>query len=117
LFLAHLRELHAEVQERGELLIRYEVPAVTREYAHQDVGLHPLVCLLEEAHVAIQHPTYGGEVSKLLVDIVRLGRKRGIHLIVSTQAPTKDEDRLARLIAWQSSVRRGWNRWGPPPPQ
>jgi S-DNA-T family DNA segregation ATPase FtsK/SpoIIIE len=88
--LAHLRELHAEVQERGELLVRYEIPAVTREYANKGVGLHPLVCLLEEAHVAIQHPTYGAEVSKLLVDIVRLGRKRGIHLVVSTQAPTKD---------------------------
>jgi S-DNA-T family DNA segregation ATPase FtsK/SpoIIIE len=88
--LAHLRELHAEVQERGELLVRYEIPAVTREFANKGVGLHPLVCLLEEAHVAIQHPTYGAEVAKLLVDIVRLGRKRGIHLIVSTQAPTKD---------------------------
>ncbi|WP_229857626.1 cell division protein FtsK [Amycolatopsis acidiphila] len=88
--LHHLRELHAEVQARGELLIRFEVPAVTRELASKNVGLHPLFCLLEEAHVAIQHPVYGAEISKLLVDIVRLGRKRGIHLIVSTQAPTKD---------------------------
>lgn len=88
--LEHLRELHAEVQARGELLIRYETPAVTRELASKNVGLHPLFGLLEEAHVAIQHPTYGKEISKLLVDIVRLGRKRGIHLIVSTQAPTKD---------------------------
>ena len=86
----HLRELHAEVQERGELLVRYEIPAATRELANRNVGLHPLVCLLEEAHVAIQHPKYGAEIAKLLVDIVRLGRKRGIHLIVSTQAPTKD---------------------------
>src|SRR5262249_46126764 len=31
----------------------------------------------------------GPEISELLVNIVRLGRKRGIHLIVSTQAPTK----------------------------
>ncbi|WAL65604.1 cell division protein FtsK [Amycolatopsis cynarae] len=88
--LADLRELHAEVQARGELLIKFEVPAVTRELASKNVGLHPLFCLLEEAHVAIQHPKYGKEISKLLVDIVRLGRKRGIHLIVSTQAPTKD---------------------------
>lgn len=88
--LAHLQELHAEVQGRGELLIKYETPAVTRELANRDIGLHPLFCLLEEAHVAIQHPDYGKEISKLLVDIVRLGRKRGIHLIVSTQAPTKD---------------------------
>ncbi|MFE7201908.1 cell division protein FtsK [Pseudonocardia alni] len=88
--LEHLRELHTEVQSRGELLVRYEIPAVTRELASKGVGLHPLFGLLEEAHVAIQHPTYGAEISKLLVDIVRLGRKRGIHLIVSTQAPTKD---------------------------
>lgn len=88
--LEHLRELHAEVQTRGELLVRYEIPAVTREYASKGVGLHPLFGLLEEAHVAIQHPTHGAEIAKLLVDIVRLGRKRGIHLIVSTQAPTKD---------------------------
>lgn len=88
--LEDLRELHREVQIRGELLVRYEIPAVTREYAAKGVGLHPLVCLLEEAHVAIQHAKYGPEIAKLLVDIVRLGRKRGIHLIVSTQAPTKD---------------------------
>jgi len=88
--LEHLRELHAEVQARGELLVRYETPAVTRELASRNVGLHPLFCLLEEAHVAIQHPAYGGEIAQLLVDIVRLGRKRAIHVIVSTQAPTKD---------------------------
>ena len=85
-----LEDLHEEVQRRGELLIRYEEPAVTRKLASAGVGLHPLVCLLEEAHVAIQHKTYGKEISRLLVDIVKLGRKRGIHLIVSTQAPTKD---------------------------
>jgi len=88
--LEHLRELHTEVQARGELLVRHETPAVTRELASANVGLHPLFCLLEEAHVAIQHPTYGAEIAQLLVDIVRLGRKRGIHVIVSTQAPTKD---------------------------
>jgi S-DNA-T family DNA segregation ATPase FtsK/SpoIIIE len=88
--LDHLRELHAEVQARGDLLVKYEIPAVTREYASKNVGLHPLWCLLEEAHVCIQHKKYGAEISQLLVDIVRLGRKRGIHLFVSTQAPTKD---------------------------
>jgi S-DNA-T family DNA segregation ATPase FtsK/SpoIIIE len=88
--LADLRELHAEVQRRGEQLVKYEIPSVTREYASKNVGLHPIFALLEEAHVAIQHPRYGKEISQLLVDIVRLGRKRAIHVIVSTQAPTKD---------------------------
>ncbi|GAA1562527.1 hypothetical protein GCM10009789_14630 [Kribbella sancticallisti] len=85
-----LVNVHEEVQRRGERLLKYEVPAVTRELASTGVGLHPLVCLLEEAHVAIQDGTYGKEISKLLVDIVKLGRKRGIHMIVSTQAPTKE---------------------------
>lgn len=85
-----LRDLHAEVQRRGKLLIRYEEPSVTRKLASRGVGLHPIVALLEEAHVAIQHPKYGKEISQLLIDIVKLGRKRFVHLIVSTQAPTKD---------------------------
>jgi S-DNA-T family DNA segregation ATPase FtsK/SpoIIIE len=88
--LDHLRELHAEVQRRGKLLIKYEEPCVTRKLASRNIGLHPLMCLLEEAHVAIQHPKYGKEISQLLIDIVKLGRKRFVHLIVSTQAPTKD---------------------------
>jgi DNA segregation ATPase FtsK/SpoIIIE, S-DNA-T family len=85
-----LLKLHAEVQERGALLVQHEVPAVTRELASAGIGLHPVFFLLEEAHVAITHPEYGKDISGLLVDIVRLGRKRGIHVIVSTQAPTKD---------------------------
>jgi DNA segregation ATPase FtsK/SpoIIIE, S-DNA-T family len=88
--LQDLRDLHAEVQARGDLLVKYETPAVTRELANRNIGLHPLKCLLEEAHVAIQDPTHGPEIAQLLINIVRLGRKRGIHLIVSTQAPTKD---------------------------
>jgi DNA segregation ATPase FtsK/SpoIIIE, S-DNA-T family len=87
---ADLLDLRAEVQTRGQLLIDHEVPAVTRELASAGIGLHPLVCLLEEAHVAITHPVHGREISGLLVDIVKLGRKRAIHLIVSTQAPTRD---------------------------
>jgi S-DNA-T family DNA segregation ATPase FtsK/SpoIIIE len=88
--LADLEDLEREVQRRGERLIRYEIPAVTRTYASRGVGLHPMFVLLEEAHVCIQHKTHGRRISELLCSIVRLGRKRGIHIIVSTQAPTKD---------------------------
>ncbi|MBN6054491.1 hypothetical protein JYK22_21295, partial [Nonomuraea sp. RK-328] len=85
-----LRELYEDVQKRGALLVEHEEPAVTRALASAGVGLHPLFYLLEEAHLAIQHKEYGEEISRLLCDIVKLGRKRGIHVIVSTQAPTKD---------------------------
>lgn len=83
-----LRELHREIQTRGELLVKYQIPEVTEEWATKNVGLHPIVCLLEEAHVAIQHKVYGEEIAELLIEIVRLDRKRGIHMVVSTQAPT-----------------------------
>ncbi|HEX7164248.1 MAG TPA: hypothetical protein VF223_23775, partial [Trebonia sp.] len=85
-----LRDLREEVQRRGQLLIDHGVPAVTRKLASAGVGLHPLFVLLEEAHLAITHPVYGKEIAGLLTDVVKLGRKRGIHVIVSTQAPTKD---------------------------
>lgn len=85
-----LRELYAEVQSRGDVLVQHEEPQVSRKLADLDVGMHPLFGLLEEAHLAITHKQHGEEISQLLVDIVRLGRKRGIHMIVSTQAPTKD---------------------------
>ena len=88
LIMQGLRDLHAEIQRRGELLVKYQIAAVTREFASKNVGLHPIWALLEEAHVLIEHPDYGAEASQLLADIVRLDRKRGIHFMVSTQAPT-----------------------------
>jgi S-DNA-T family DNA segregation ATPase FtsK/SpoIIIE len=85
-----LAELEEEIQRRGQLLIDCGQPEVTAEVAAKVPGLHPLFVLLEEAHVAIQHETYGKAISQSLVNVVKLDRKRGIHLMVSTQAPTKD---------------------------
>jgi S-DNA-T family DNA segregation ATPase FtsK/SpoIIIE len=85
-----LEELKDELQSRGQLLIDYQQEEVTYELAHAGVGLHPVFVLLEEAHVAIQHKKWGKTVSGLLCDIVKLDRKRGVHLMLSTQAPTKD---------------------------
>lgn len=83
-----LLELHAEVQHRGDLLVKCQEPEVTRKVADTVPGLHPMVCLLEEAHVALNDKEFGDEISWLVTEIVKLGRKRGLHLIVSTQAPT-----------------------------
>ena len=88
--LGELEELKDEVQRRGQRLVDHEAPEVTRHLASAGVGLHPMFVLLEEAHVAIQHKKHGKDISGLLCDIVKLDRKRGIHLMVSTQAPTKD---------------------------
>jgi DNA segregation ATPase FtsK/SpoIIIE, S-DNA-T family len=84
-----LEELKDEVQQRGQLLVDYEQQEVTRELANAGAGLHPVFVLLEEAHVAIQHRKYGKDISQLLCDIVKLDRKRAIHLMLSTQAPVR----------------------------
>ena len=88
--LGELEELKDELQGRGQLLVDHEQPEVTRHLASTVRGLHPMLVLLEEAHVAIQHKKHGKDISGLLCDIVKLDRKRGVHLMVSTQAPTKD---------------------------
>lgn len=82
--------LHEEIQVRGRLLTDMEEPEVTRAIADRDKRLRPLVTLLEEAHVAFQHQKYGKDISRLTVENVKLGRKRAVHQIISTQAPTKD---------------------------
>jgi S-DNA-T family DNA segregation ATPase FtsK/SpoIIIE len=83
-----LEQLVAEIQTRGELLIRFEQEQVTRELAARHIGLHPVVVLLEEAHLAFGHRQYGERIAEAAETIVRLGRKRAIHLIASTQATT-----------------------------
>jgi len=87
---AELEELHDELQKRGRILVDAEAEEVTRELAHAGIGLHPLWVLLEEAHVAIGHRVHGKAITRLLPEIVKLDRKRGVHVTVSTQAPTKD---------------------------
>jgi S-DNA-T family DNA segregation ATPase FtsK/SpoIIIE len=83
-----LEELVGDIQVRGEKLVRYGEPEVTRALASKNVGLHPIMAILEEAHLAFNHPTFGKRIADAAVTIDRLGRKRLIHLIVSTQATT-----------------------------
>lgn len=82
-----LEDLAAEVQSRGELLVKHDTDEVTRDLARKGVGLHFLVTLLEEAHVAFNDEEFGERIKAAAESIVRLGRKRGIHLVASTQAP------------------------------
>ena len=88
--LGELEELKEEIQRRGQLLIDAEAEEVTYKLAHAGIGLHPVFVLLEEAHVVIQHRKFGKAFTQLLPEIVKLDRKRGIHMMISTQAPTKD---------------------------
>jgi DNA segregation ATPase FtsK/SpoIIIE, S-DNA-T family len=82
--------LHEEIQARGRVLIEHGEPEVTRKLADKEPRLRPLMTLLEEAHIAFNHAKHGKDIAALTIENVRLGRKRAVHQIVSTQAPTKD---------------------------
>jgi S-DNA-T family DNA segregation ATPase FtsK/SpoIIIE len=83
-----LEELVEEIQRRGQLLVEHQEEQVTRQLAARGVGMHPVVALLEEAHLAFGHPEFGKRIAAAAETGVRLGRKRAIHLIISTQATT-----------------------------
>jgi DNA segregation ATPase FtsK/SpoIIIE, S-DNA-T family len=101
----------AEIQTRGDLLIRYQQEQVTRKLAAADVGLHPVVGLLEEAHLAFAHPVYGARIADAATTAVRLGRKRGMHLIVSTQATTGQSVPVGVTINCANGIAFAVARW------
>lgn len=86
-----LRDLLAEMERRGKVLKTVRSPKVTRKLADRSgLGLHIIVCSMDEVHELFMHPEYGKEASDLAIRLIRRGRKYGIVLVCATQAPTKD---------------------------
>lgn len=88
-----LRDLLSEMERRGKVLGQQpgKPPKVSRKLANNPkLGLHPLVCAIDECHEAFMHPKYGKEIADLAVRLIKRGRKYGIILVLATQSPTKD---------------------------
>ena len=88
-----LADLVEEMEERGKTLGAQpgRPPKVSRRLADQRaLGLHPLVCAIDECHELFQHPRYGKRAAELAVRVVKRGRKYGVILLFATQSPTKD---------------------------
>jgi S-DNA-T family DNA segregation ATPase FtsK/SpoIIIE len=110
--LEDLRAIRAEVERRaGEIKkIAKRSPEmcpnnkVTRDLANRrDLGLHPVVVLLDEVQNLFSHETYGKEAAKLALDIIRLGRAFGVILVQATQRP--DADSLPKGISSNAGIR------------
>ncbi|AEA23110.1 cell division protein FtsK/SpoIIIE [Pseudonocardia dioxanivorans CB1190] len=110
--LEDLRAIRAEVERRaGEIKkIAKRSPEmcpnnkVTRDLANRrDLGLHPMVVLLDEVQNLFSHETYGKEAGKLALDIIRLGRAFGVMLVQATQRP--DADSLPKGISSNAGIR------------
>jgi len=88
-----LEDLLAEMERRGKVLGEQpgRPPKVSRALADKPgLGLHPLVCGIDECHELFQHPRFGKKAADLAVRLVKRGRKYGIVVLLATQSPTKD---------------------------
>jgi S-DNA-T family DNA segregation ATPase FtsK/SpoIIIE len=88
-----LDDLLSEMERRGRVLGEQpgRPPKVSRKLADKrSLGLHPLVCSIDECHELFQHPKLGKRAAELAVRLIKRGRKYGIVLLLATQSPTKD---------------------------
>jgi S-DNA-T family DNA segregation ATPase FtsK/SpoIIIE len=88
-----LEDLLVEMERRGKVLGEQpgKPPKVSRKLADKPhLGLHPLICAIDECHELFMHPTYGKKAADLAVRLIKRGRKYGIVLVLATQSPTKD---------------------------
>jgi len=88
-----LEDLLAELERRGKVLGEQpgKPPKTSRRLADKrGLGLHPLVCAIDECHELFQHPKFGKRAEELAVRLIKRGRKYGIVLVLATQSPTKD---------------------------
>jgi S-DNA-T family DNA segregation ATPase FtsK/SpoIIIE len=105
-----LTDLLAEMERRGRVLGQQagRPPKVSRKLADKRaLGLHPLVCAIDECHELFQHPKYGKQAAEAAVRLIKRGRKYGLVLLLATQSPTKDTASRARSpatsrAAWRS---------------
>jgi DNA segregation ATPase FtsK/SpoIIIE, S-DNA-T family len=91
--LTALADLLEEMERRGRTLGEQpgRPPKVSRKLAdRRELGLHPLVCAIDECHELFQHPRYGKRAAEMAVRLIKRGRKYGIVLLLATQSPTKD---------------------------
>jgi S-DNA-T family DNA segregation ATPase FtsK/SpoIIIE len=91
--MAALGDLLKEMERRGKLLERQpgSPPKTSRKLADKPgLGLHLLVCAIDECHELFQHPKYGKQAAEWAIRLIKRGRKYGITLLLATQSPTKD---------------------------
>jgi S-DNA-T family DNA segregation ATPase FtsK/SpoIIIE len=88
-----LTDLLAEMERRGKVLGDQpgSPPKISRKLADKPrLGLHPLVCNIDECHELFTHPTYGKHAAELAIRLIKRGRKYGLILVLATQSPTAD---------------------------
>jgi S-DNA-T family DNA segregation ATPase FtsK/SpoIIIE len=77
---------------------------VTRAIANRrGLGLHPLVCVVDECQNLFAHPQLGEQAGSDAEFIIKIGRAFGVVLILATQRP--DKDSLPTGVSGNVSIR------------
>ncbi|MDI5980113.1 zonular occludens toxin domain-containing protein [Amycolatopsis magusensis] len=88
--LEHIRKLHADLANRGKLLVKHDVKEVNREVAAKEPGLRPRLMVIDECQSFFRQGT--PEERKQVIDqVVRFysaARKYGVVLAFATPNPS-----------------------------
>jgi S-DNA-T family DNA segregation ATPase FtsK/SpoIIIE len=77
---------------------------VTRQIAERrQLGLQPLVCVIDECQHLFGHPAYGAQAGSDAEFIIKIGRAYGVVLVLATQRP--DKDSLPTGVSGNVSIR------------
>ncbi|MQA06647.1 MAG: cell division protein FtsK [Streptosporangiales bacterium] len=91
-----LRDLYRELNVRAKTIrnlprdICPESKVTPELAARRSLGLHTIVCGLDEVQELFTDPTHGKEAAELTTAIIKRGPALGIILILATQRPDKD---------------------------
>lgn len=73
----------------------------------KDLGLHPVVLMIDECQRAFEHPQHGKEITALCEDLAKRGPAAAIVAIYATQRPDKDSlpPSISSNAAWRLCLR------------
>ncbi|HEY9367580.1 FtsK/SpoIIIE domain-containing protein [Streptomyces sp.] len=99
-----LKALEREMKRRKKVVSDLpvsDVPDGRKVYPHlaarRDLGLHPLLAILDEVHSLFEHPKYGAEAAEIATRLVKKARAYGIILVLTTQRP--DSNSIPRGVS------------------
>jgi S-DNA-T family DNA segregation ATPase FtsK/SpoIIIE len=104
-----LTQLKAEASE----LLDNNAAAVTDRLARtRRYRLAWTLVIVDEVHEALSDPVYGKEITQLLIELMKIGRACGIHIVLATQRT--DADSIPTSLSTLPVVRVAFHQNGQP---
>lgn len=110
---ARRRKVLTELKAAGSDLLDNNAAAVTDRLARtRKHALHWILVIIDEVHEALSDPVYGKEITGLLIELMKIGRACGIHIVLATQRT--DADSIPTSLSTLPVVRVAFHQNGQP---